>query len=94
MTKQLAGKVALVTGGSRGIGATIAQRLAADGAAVAITFASARQKADEVVRAIEAAGGRALALHADNADPRRCGPPSPRPRAPSAASTCWSTMRA
>ena len=68
MTNKLAGKVALVTGGSRGIGAAIAQRLAQDGAAVAITFASAQQQADEVVRAIEAAGGRALAVRADSAD--------------------------
>jgi len=68
MTNKLAGKVALVTGGSRGIGAAIAQRLAQDGAAVAITFASAQEKADEVVRAIEAAGGRALAVRADSAD--------------------------
>ena len=68
MTDKLAGKVALVTGGSRGIGAAIAQRLAQDGAAVAITFASAQEKADEVVRAIEAAGGRALAVRADSAD--------------------------
>ena len=68
MTNKLAGKVALVTGGSRGIGAAIAQRLAQDGAAVAITFASAPEKADEVVRAIEAAGGRALAVRADSAD--------------------------
>ena len=68
MTKNLAGKVALVTGGSRGIGAAIAQRLARDGAAVAITYANAQQKAEDVVRAIEAAGGRALAMRADNAD--------------------------
>jgi len=68
MSKKLTGKVALVTGGSRGIGAAIAKRLAQDGAAVAVTYTSAKQKADEVVRAIEAEGGRALAIHADNAD--------------------------
>src|SRR5712691_10806299 len=67
MTKILTGKVALVTGGSRGIGAAIATRLARDGAAVALTYANAQQKADEVVRAIEAAGGRALAIRADSA---------------------------
>jgi 3-oxoacyl-[acyl-carrier protein] reductase len=65
---KLSGKVALVTGGSRGIGAAIARRLAEDGAAVAITYANGQQKADEVVRAIEAAGGRALALRADSGD--------------------------
>ena len=68
MTKKLAGKVALITGGSRGIGAAIARRLALDGAAVAITYASAQQKADEVVRAIESAGGRAMAIRADSGD--------------------------
>ena len=69
MANSLTGKVALVTGGSRGIGAAIAKRLARDGAAVAITYASARQKAEEVVGAIEAGGGRAIALRADSADP-------------------------
>jgi 3-oxoacyl-[acyl-carrier protein] reductase len=64
----LAGKVALVTGGSRAIGAAIAKRLAADGAAVAITYTSAPRKADEIVRDIESAGGRALAIRADSAD--------------------------
>lgn len=47
----LKGKVALVMGGSRGIGAAIAKRLAEDGAAVAITYSSAQEKAEEVVRA-------------------------------------------
>jgi 3-oxoacyl-[acyl-carrier protein] reductase len=65
----LTGKVALVTGGSRGIGAAIATRLAGDGAAVAITYAASPQKADEVVRQIMAKGGRAVALRADAADP-------------------------
>ncbi|MDZ8187416.1 MAG: 3-oxoacyl-ACP reductase family protein [Nostoc sp. ChiSLP02] len=68
MANKLTGKVALVTGGSRGLGAAIAKRLADDGAAVALTYTSSPQKADEVVRAIESAGGRALAIRADSAD--------------------------
>lgn len=63
-----AGKVAFVQGGSRGIGAAIAKRLAAGGAAVALSYASSEKQAHEVVQAIEAAGGRALALRADSAD--------------------------
>jgi 3-oxoacyl-[acyl-carrier protein] reductase len=68
-TKGLAGKVALVTGGSRGIGAAIAKRLARDGAAVAITYVSSPDKAADVVRDIEARGGQALAIHADGSNP-------------------------
>jgi 3-oxoacyl-[acyl-carrier protein] reductase len=65
MSKPLAGKVALVTGGSRGIGAGIAKRLAADGASVAITYSKGADAAASVVKAIESAGGKALAIQAD-----------------------------
>src|SRR6266852_3331304 len=65
---KLANKVALVTGGSRGIGAAIAKRLAADGASVAITYAKDANAASAVVKAIELAGGKAIAIQADAAN--------------------------
>ena len=64
----LTGKVAFVQGGSRGIGAAIAKRLASNGAAVALTYISSPERALQVVKDIEAAGGRALAIKADSAD--------------------------
>jgi 3-oxoacyl-[acyl-carrier protein] reductase len=65
MAKKLEGKVALVTGGSRGIGAAIAKRLADDGAAVAITYTKGADAAASAVEAIKGSGGKAIALQAD-----------------------------
>src|SRR4029079_16569712 len=66
--QKLAGKVAVVTGGSRGIGAAIAKRLAADGASVAITYAKGADAAASVVKEIERSGRKAIAIQADAAD--------------------------
>jgi 3-oxoacyl-[acyl-carrier protein] reductase len=68
MAKKLDGKIALVTGGSRGIGAGIAKRLASDGAGVAITYTKGSDAAALVVKAIEQGGGKAIAIQADAAD--------------------------
>jgi 3-oxoacyl-[acyl-carrier protein] reductase len=68
MPARLEGKTALVTGGSRGIGAAIAQRLAAEGASIALTYGGNKAAADATVAAIEAAGGKATAIQADFID--------------------------
>jgi 3-oxoacyl-[acyl-carrier protein] reductase len=65
--EKLTGKVAIVTGASKGIGAGIAKSLGAAGASVVVNYASSKKKADEVVAAIESTGGKALAVKADMA---------------------------
>ncbi len=68
MSGKLQGKIALVTGGSRGIGAAIAKRLATDGASVAITYTRGADAAASVIDEIEKAGGKAIAIQADATD--------------------------
>jgi 3-oxoacyl-[acyl-carrier protein] reductase len=68
MDRRLENKRALVTGGSRGIGAAIVRRLAGEGAQVALTYVSNARQAGETVRAAQALGGKALAIQADSAD--------------------------
>jgi len=70
----LNGKVALVTGASKGIGASIARELAARGAAVAVNYSSSKASADKLVDEIKAAGGKAVAVQANVADPDAIGP--------------------
>ncbi len=68
MSQILEGKIALITGGSRGIGAAIAKRLAADGANVAITYTKGADAAASVVKEIERVGRKAIAIQADSTD--------------------------
>jgi 3-oxoacyl-[acyl-carrier protein] reductase len=72
--KNLQGKVALVTGASKGIGAEIARELAARGAAVGVNYAGSKDKAEKLVAEIQQAGGRAIAVQADLANPDSIGP--------------------
>ena len=69
MSLPLEGKIALVTGSSRGIGRAIADRLVANGAAVAINYTGSRQKAQEAVKEVVAKGGKAIAIQADVSKP-------------------------
>jgi 3-oxoacyl-[acyl-carrier protein] reductase len=71
MKKTLVGKVALVTGGSRGIGAAIAIRLADDGADVAFSYAASPDRAQQIAREIESKGVQAFAVKANQADPKQ-----------------------
>jgi len=68
--KHLTSKVALITGGSRGIGAAITNKLVAEGARVAFTYVRSADKAADLAAAIKASGGEALAIEADSADPQ------------------------
>jgi 3-oxoacyl-[acyl-carrier protein] reductase len=70
----LKGKVALVTGASKGIGAAIARELAANGAAVAVNYSGSKAEAEKIVAEIKQAGGNAIALQANLADPDAIGP--------------------
>src|SRR5438046_9557846 len=69
MSKKLEGKVAVVTGASKGIGASIAVHLAAEGAAVVVNYASSKEGADRIVGEINGSGGKAVAVQANVAKP-------------------------
>ena len=94
MVHRLENKRALVTGGSRGIGAAIVKRLAQEGAHVALTYVSKPDQANETVKAALALGVKALAIRADSADAEAVVAAVERTVRNWAASTFWSTTPA
>jgi 3-oxoacyl-[acyl-carrier protein] reductase len=86
---KLTGKVAIVTGASKGIGAGIAKGFAAEGAAVVVNYCATREGAKRVVKEIEEKGGRALAIRADLAKPEEIRQMFGKPSRPSGGSTFW-----
>ena len=94
MTKKLSGKVALVTGGSRGIGAASARALADEGANVAISYVASPDKAEAVVTELKARGVKARAFKADQASAKDVSNSSRTSPGNSAISTSSSTMPA
>ena len=88
---KLTGKVAVVTGASKGIGASIAEHLAAEGASVVVNYASCKSGAEKLVRRITEKGGKAIAIQADVSKPRTSSASSRRPKLPMEDWTLWST---
>jgi NAD(P)-dependent dehydrogenase (short-subunit alcohol dehydrogenase family) len=91
MTKKLQGKVAVVTGASKGIGAGIAKALADEGASVVVNYSSSKQDADHVIEKIAARGGPAIAVQGDVSRQAHIERLFQRRRRRTAGSTSWST---